>query len=72
GESCIKVAKEHGIPADSPEMHMLWKRAVEGLAGERVRKGQSPFTVADEHGIRRNSKAMEMLKMISVETRSRI
>ncbi|MCA8037881.1 hypothetical protein LGM46_33460 [Burkholderia arboris] len=69
GEPCDKVAEKYGLPLDGIGRGVLEVRAARGVAGERVRKGESPFTVSDEHGIRRDSKAMEMLKMISVETR---
>jgi len=69
--SCRDIAEKYGFPLDGIGRGMLEVRAARGVAGERVRKGESPFTVSDEHGIRRDSKAMEMLKMISVETRWR-
>ncbi len=68
--SCRDIAEKYGFPLDGIGSGVLEMRAARGVAGERVRKGESPFTVSDEHGIRRDSKAMEMLKMISVETRS--
>jgi hypothetical protein len=67
--SCRDIAEKYGFPLDGVGRGVLEVRAARGVAGERVRKGESPFTVSDEHGIRRDSKAMEMLKMISVETR---
>ncbi|WP_412526130.1 hypothetical protein [Burkholderia lata] len=65
-----KVAAKHGIPPNSLAMDDLMEFAVEVLAGERVRKGESPFTIAAELGIPADSLAMDFLMDLVVEGRA--
>ncbi|VWD15531.1 hypothetical protein [Burkholderia contaminans] len=62
-----KVAAKYGIPPNGAEMYDLTEFAVEVMAGERVRKGESPFTIAAELGIPADSLAMDFLMDLVVE-----
>ena len=64
GESCRRVARQHGISLEDKAMDALEMVAVNGPAGERVRNGGSPRTVAAIHGIARDSHAMRALKAL--------